>query len=1295
MSLDPPGTSVAVCNQTDEQTWIPFLLELTERLTVDNLQDVGRFALQYLVQATGADFGDIKLIQETEANPAAVPILHEVSARFIATWGEPLIAELQTVVEQPVPFGQGVLWQVVETGEPVFVEDYASHPNAIDQFRPLNLGHLGIFPIRNLDRKVIGVLTLECRSIESASRFPSYDMVMAACRVMGTVVDRKQRETEHQKTQEALRQRELCFRRMAEANILGILVSEKNGRVLDANDAFLKMLGYTREDLQRGRLHLDRMTPPDQLPLDELATQQLQATGVISPREKQFICQDGSRVSVLMGCALLEEGGEKTVAFVLDLTSQKQLEAILQETNEKLSILVEQRTDELRAAIAQLHQEALSRRQTLAALQETEMRYQSVVLALQEGVVLQDADGIIQACNPSAERILGRPGVEILGTRSLAPEGSTIREDGSPFQQEMHPATISLHTGLPCSGVAMGIYQPQGTLVWVRMNSQPLLREGESKPYAVVTSFSDITERKQTQRQLQDTLQQLNFHVENSPLGVIEWDADIRIIRWSKEAENIFGWTAEEVLGKRINQEFPFVHVEDQAIVSQVVEELFNTSIQRRVSFNRNYRKDGSIVYCEWYNSVLQDESGKVVSILTLVLDVTERTLAEEELRRQGLRSRLFADITLKIRHSFDIEQILQTTVTEVRQLLMVDRVLIYHLLPDGTGIVMNESTTPDTASLVGAAFLPETFPHEYRAMFLEGRIRRIDDIEMSDLTPCHTQLLRELNVKAKLVVPLVQGNKLWGLIIAHQCHQTRHWTEFEVDLLQQLAHQVSIALSQSYLWQALRDSEERFRQLTENIKQVFWMWNPQENRVVYVSPAYEQIWGCTCDSLYQDGHSWMTVIHPDDRERVVAAFATSLEPSDQEYRIVRADGEIRWIRDRAFPIKNDLGEIHLIAGIAEDITRRKQQQERLRLLESVVVNANDAVLITEAEPINLPGPRIVYVNEAFSRLTGYTAEEVVGKTPRILQGAKTNRDTLNKIRDALEHWQPIVVELINYRKNGSEFWVELSITPVADHNGWFTHWVAIQRDISRRKQLEEELLKTLEQEKELSELKSRFVAMTSHEFRTPLSTILSSAELLEHYGHQWTEAERLDQLHLIQNTVQHMTQLLEDVLLIGKAESDRLEFNPGPLDLTRFCHDLALQIQVSVGKRHRIDFLSRCPEAIVRADEKLLRQILTNLLSNAVKYSPAGSTVQFELACDSETVRFQIKDQGIGIPPEEGHRLFEAFHRAKNVGTIPGTGLGLTIVKHCLDAHNGSIHFTSEVNAGTTFVVTVPLKEG
>jgi len=251
---------------------------------------------------------------------------------------------------------------------------------------------------------------------------------------------------------------------------------------------------------------------------------------------------------------------------------------------------------------------------------------------------------------------------------------------------------------------------------------------------------------------------------------------------------------------------------------------------------------------------------------------------------------------------------------------------------------------------------------------------------------------------------------------------------------------------------------------------------------------------------------------------------------------------------------------------------------------------------------------------------------------------------------------------------------------------------MAIVRDITKRKQAEAELHGALEKEKQLNELKSRFISMASHEFRTPLTTILGSAELLKHYSHKWTEEKKIVHFERIYSNVQHIAQLLDDILLIGQVEAGKLEFNPEPLDVVQFCSSLVEELQLSASSEHPIIFTCQFSGLEGCLDEKLLRHILSNLLINAIKYSPTSSTVNFELICQNDWAIFKIQDSGIGIPLEDQERLFESFHRAKNVGNIPGTGLGLAIVKRAVDLHGGKITVKSEVGVGTTFTVIIPL---
>jgi signal transduction histidine kinase len=241
-----------------------------------------------------------------------------------------------------------------------------------------------------------------------------------------------------------------------------------------------------------------------------------------------------------------------------------------------------------------------------------------------------------------------------------------------------------------------------------------------------------------------------------------------------------------------------------------------------------------------------------------------------------------------------------------------------------------------------------------------------------------------------------------------------------------------------------------------------------------------------------------------------------------------------------------------------------------------------------------------------------------------------------------------------------------------------------------RSRRLSLQLQAALEQERELKELKSRFVSMVSHEFRNPLNIISGFTRLLEQ--RDLPSERRADFSQRIQTAVQSMTALLNDVLAFGKVETSVLAANATLLAIEPFCRKLIEEIKVGMGTNHtvQVDCEDECFTA--RVNEALLRQVLTNLLSNAIKYSAPQSTVWLKLQCQAEVAIFQVQDEGIGISPTDRVRLFEPFYRASNVGKIPGTGLGLAIVKQVVEQAGGTLSVTSEVNVGTTFTVTLPI---
>jgi signal transduction histidine kinase len=254
-----------------------------------------------------------------------------------------------------------------------------------------------------------------------------------------------------------------------------------------------------------------------------------------------------------------------------------------------------------------------------------------------------------------------------------------------------------------------------------------------------------------------------------------------------------------------------------------------------------------------------------------------------------------------------------------------------------------------------------------------------------------------------------------------------------------------------------------------------------------------------------------------------------------------------------------------------------------------------------------------------------------------------------------------------------------------------------LQVEVERRKHLEQELKRyqqqeqrTLNQEREFNDLKSRFIETASHEFRTPLAVISSSAGILKEFGHVLNEEKRQQHLDCIQLYVKHTAQLLDDILLLNQARAGQLTFTPSPLNLTEFCHTIVRHWQLN--SPNHVFHLELPASIEANLDEKLLVQILTHVLSNATKFSSKGSMISFRLSLTESVAIFEIEDQGIGIPAVDCPNLFQDFYRARNVGTISGTGLGLSIVKKCVELHGGQASISSAIDTGTTCTVKIPL---
>ena len=225
-----------------------------------------------------------------------------------------------------------------------------------------------------------------------------------------------------------------------------------------------------------------------------------------------------------------------------------------------------------------------------------------------------------------------------------------------------------------------------------------------------------------------------------------------------------------------------------------------------------------------------------------------------------------------------------------------------------------------------------------------------------------------------------------------------------------------------------------------------------------------------------------------------------------------------------------------------------------------------------------------------------------------------------------------------------------------------------------------------------INQFKNEFLSMFSHDFRNPLTTILMSAGLLEEKKEQLTEEKQELLLKQIRSAGKSLSQLLDEIIFIGRSDAGKLPYNPESINIKSYCEQLIEEFQLTTGNKHQLNFVSEGDFTDSLWDVHLLQHIIDNLLINAIKYSPEGSLIELKLIAQENTVTLIVKDQGIGIPSEYLDRLFIPFNRASNARQIPGTGLGLAIVKRCLEVQNGDISITSEEGLGTTVKIVLPI---
>jgi PAS domain S-box-containing protein len=487
-----------------------------------------------------------------------------------------------------------------------------------------------------------------------------------------------------------------------------------------------------------------------------------------------------------------------------------------------------------------------------------------------------------------------------------------------------------------------------------------------------------------------------------------------------------------------------------------------------------------------------------------------------------------------------------------------------------------------------------------------------------------------------------------------------------------------------------IKESNEKYDIVAKATSDTIWDWKIQEDKLIW-NQGIKSIFGYEQEQVGDSSKWWFNNIHPEDSIKMSIKLYSFIEQKTEnwqdEYRFKCADNSYKYVLDKGFLLKDSAGKAIRMIGAIQDITKQKEEELRLKLLETVIVQTKDSIIITEANFNERKLPKIVYVNPAFSVMTGFSSYEMIGTSPDVLRGINSDKQNIKKIIAAVKNREESVIEMIAYTKNQEEFWLRFSMIPIYNSENKLSHWVSIQRDVSEEKKQEKEkehLIRELTQNNK--DLK-QFSYITSHNLRAPLSNLTGLLNLLEDIPIDDQELKEILQgfnksTHLLNDTINDLTK----IMIIKDNPSIQKEV----IVLKEVLENVFNQLTFQINTYKPIVLIDFEKAPILEINKSYLDSILLNLLTNCIKYKSENKKLEISVSSyqDENYTTMLFKDNGIGIDLERNRDkvfgLYQRFHDYPD-----SKGMGLYLVKSQVEAMGGTISIESEVDKGTTFTLT------
>lgn len=648
------------------------------------------------------------------------------------------------------------------------------------------------------------------------------------------------------------------------------------------------------------------------------------------------------------------------------------------------------------------------------------------------------------------------------------------------------------------------------------------------------------------------------------------------------------------------------------------------------------------------------------------------------------------------------IDDALNFCITDIGKTQGFDRCYIFKNITDNDGLKLyythewcNNDIEPyiDSPDLSGLTYA--AFPGLYETLVKNEPLYGLVKESENDY---FRELMEMQGIKSYLFTPIFSNNLFWGWIGYDDCKTERKWLDEEVYALHTVSKNIGLRLNQDKTISKLEASLEKFDFYMKGSNQALWELNIDTNKSVF-SYNWAKILGYTNDEITDDAEFWKNSTHPEDLLKITIDLEYFISEKSSNYsgiaRMVHKDGHTVWVKYFGLLKKNKQGIPSKIIATYIDITEIIEKEKQLELSEEkfrfIADNTTDIISQHKIDG------SYTYVSNSIKEILGYEPIEMLNKIAFDFIHPDDSERIRNVQKDFLRDSKPIIFTCRFRKKDNTFAWIETSARKILNTNNVIVGIQTSSRNVSERIKAEEEIKTALKRERELSEMKSRFITMASHQFRTPLTVIYSNAELIDlktnHFDKKTVNSVE-NITSRIKKEVDRMTELMNNILIFGKYESKKIKKEIKKINLNIYIKTVIDTYFNGALEKGKIQIKIKGKKQVFHTDETLLTHILTNLICNAFKYS-AGKPNPLIIICYLENeIEIEVTDFGIGIPEDEIQYLFTSFFRASNTTTIIGSGLGLTIVKQFTVFLNGKIELKSKENFGTTIKLNFPYEQ-